>query len=73
MIKPKKITTIELTSGVKEAITFIDKKGGICDWNDPDLNREMMDKLGEGIEIGIIGSYCETETYMVNRWMIEGD
>lgn len=49
----------------QDVIDFLENKGGICDWTEKDLTPELEKKLGAAIEDGIVASYCETETYML--------
>jgi hypothetical protein len=46
-------------------IAFLTSKGGICNWTDPDLTEDLLKKISNAIEDGMLQSFCETETYML--------
>ena len=46
-------------------IEFMKSHGGIIDWSDPAIDKEISDLIFDAIPEAMM-SYCETETYMLN-------
>lgn len=55
----------------QEIIDFLKARDGSCDWTDRDLTPALMKKLDAAIIDDIVGSYTETETYMLHEWNLE--
>ena len=50
----------------KEIIEWMKERDGLVDWDDPDITPKILDLIFEAIP-DVITSYCETETYMLNK------
>jgi len=55
-----------MEESIKKAISFLESKEGMVDWDDPDLDDDMIMYIHKAIP-EYIRSYLKTETYMLVR------